>query len=127
MERNGVPAAPLIAIVDDDQSMLHALVGLVRSAGYDVRGFASAEDFLGCGMVARFACIVTDVQMPGISGIELMRHLAVSGETAPVIMITARHDPGLEERALASGAACFLRKPVAADELIGCLESALGR
>ena len=105
--------------------MLNALVGLVRSAGYDVRGFASAEEFLGCGTVAGFACIVSDVQMPGMSGIELMRHLVASRYAAPVIMITARHDPGLEEKALASGAACFLQKPFEADTLIGCIEKAL--
>jgi FixJ family two-component response regulator len=115
----------LIAIVDDDASMLSALVGLVRSAGYDADGFTSAEAFLGCGSVPSFSCIITDVQMPGMSGIELKQHLAACQCSTPVIMITARHDPGLEERALASGAACFLRKPVAADALIKCLERAL--
>jgi FixJ family two-component response regulator len=115
----------LIAIIDDDQSMLSALVGLVRSAGHDARGFASAVDFLGSGMVTGFACIISDVQMPGMSGIELMRHLAASQSSTPVIVITARHDPGLEATALASGAFCFLRKPVAADALIDCLARAL--
>jgi FixJ family two-component response regulator len=115
----------LIAIIDDDASMLNALVSLVRSFGYDADGFVSAEAFLGCGSLQGFACIVSDVQMPGMSGIELKQHLAACQCSTPVIMITARHDPGLEERALASGAACFLRKPVAADALIDCLERAL--
>jgi FixJ family two-component response regulator len=63
--------------------------------------------------------------MPGMSGIELKQHLAASQHSVPVIMITARHDPGLEERAIASGAACFLRKPFEAEALIHCLERAL--
>jgi FixJ family two-component response regulator len=100
-------------------------VELVRSAGYDARGFASAEEFLGCGAVRKFACIITDIQMPGMGGIELKEHLTASRCPVPAIMITAHHQPGLEERALASGAACFLRKPFAADALIGCLERAL--
>ena len=105
--------------------MLSAVVGLVRSTGYDARGFASAEEFLGCGMVPSFACIITDIQMPGMSGIELKQHLAACQFAMPVIMITARHEPGLEERALASGAVCFLRKPFEGDTLIGCIERAL--
>jgi FixJ family two-component response regulator len=120
-----VPAGTLISIIDDDQSMLSAVVGLVRSAGYDARGFASAEEFLGSGMFPSFACIITDVQMPGMSGIALKQHLAACRFSTPVIMITARHDPGLEEKALAGGAVCFLRKPFAGDTLIGCIERAL--
>ena len=72
-----------------------------------------------------FACIITDIQMPGMSGVELKEHLAASQNPVPVIMITARHDPGLEDKAIASGAACFLRKPFDADALIRCLERAL--
>ena len=120
-----MPAGPLIAVIDDDESMRSAVVALARSSGYDARGFASAEAFLACGAVQSFACIVTDIQMPGMSGIELRQQLAASQCSVPVIMITARHDPGLEERAMASGAVCFLRKPFAADILIRCIERAL--
>jgi len=105
--------------------MRTALVGLVRSLGYDVRGFASAEEFLDCGQVQSFACIVTDIQMPGMSGIELQQHLAARQCALPVIMITARHEPGLEERAIASGAAYFLRKPFDAETLVDCIEKVL--
>jgi FixJ family two-component response regulator len=105
--------------------MRSAVVALVRSAGYDARGFASAEEFLASGEVQSFACIITDIQMPGMSGIELKQHLAASQNAVPVIMITARHDPDLEGKALASGAACFLRKPFDADVLIGFVEGAL--
>ena len=120
-----VPAEPLISIIDDDESMRRAVVALIRSAGYEARGFASAEEFLGSGAVASFACIITDIQMPGMSGIELKQHLSTIQCLVPVIMITARHDPDLEGKALASGAVCFLRKPFEADVLIRCLESAL--
>jgi FixJ family two-component response regulator len=105
--------------------MRRAIVALVRSAGYNAHGFSSAEEFLGYSTVQSFACVITDIQMPGMSGIELKQHLTASQSPVPVIMITARHDPGLEERAIASGAACFLRKPFDADALISCLESAL--
>jgi FixJ family two-component response regulator len=115
----------VISIIDDDESMRTALVGLIRSLGYDVRGFASAEEFLRHGRVQSFSCIITDIQMPGMSGIELQQHLTACQYSLPVIMITARHEAGLEERALASGAACFLRKPFEAQTLVSCLESVL--
>jgi len=120
-----VPGGPFISIIDDDESMLSAIVGLVSSASYRVLGFSSAEEFLQYGMIQSFVCIITDIQMPGMSGIELKQHLAARQCQVPVIMITARHDRGLEERALASGAACFLRKPFEADDLIGCIERTL--
>ena len=117
--------APLISIIDDDDSLRRALVRLIRSLGYDVRGFGSAEEFAESGATEKFACIITDIQMPGMSGIELKQLLSTRDCTVPVIMITARHEAGLEEKALAAGAACFLRKPFEADVLIACLERAL--
>jgi len=122
-----VPAAPLIAIIDDDESMRIGLVTLVRSAGYAAQGFASAEEFLGLGPGSSrgFACVITDIQMPGLSGIELKQRLSAELCPLPVIMITARNEADLEERALAAGAACFLRKPFEAAVLIRCLEMAL--
>ena len=120
-----MPVGPLIAVIDDDDSMRSAVVALIRSAGYDAHGFASAEGFLGSGMIKSFACIITDIQMTGMSGLELKLHLTASQCPAAVIMITAHHDPDLEDRALASGAACFLRKPFEADALVACLERAL--
>lgn len=115
---------PLISIIDDDESMRTAVGGLIRSLGYEARSFASAEEFLGHGSDG-FACIITDIQMPGMSGIELKQHLDACRCRLPVIMITARTEPGLEEKALASGASCFLRKPFEAAALIGCLERVL--
>src|SRR5262249_14648633 len=126
-QRPRVPAEPLIAIIDDDESMRNGLVTLVRSAGYAAQGFASAEDFLWLGRDAwhDFACVVTDIQMPGLSGIELKQRLSAARSPLPVIMITARNEAGLAGRAQAAGATCFLKKPFEAAVLIRCLESAL--
>lgn len=120
-----MPAGPLISVIDDDESMRTAIVALVQSEGYDARGFASADEFLRCGNVHGFACVITDIQMPGMNGIELKLKLAACQYPVPVIMITARNEPGLQEKALASGAVCFLRKPFEADVLMGCLARAL--
>lgn len=115
----------LIAVIEDDESVRVAVSSLVRSLGYDARGFVSVEDFLTSDAVAGAACIITDIQMPGMSGIDLKRHLTANGNAVPVIMITARAEPDLEPQALASGAACFLRKPFQAEALIDCLRSVL--
>ena len=123
----GVAQDTLISIIDDDDSLRAALVGLVRSLGYRASGFANAEDFLAADQANASAAIVTDIQMPGLSGIELKERLAADGCAAPVIMITARSEPGLQERAFASGALCVLKKPFAAEALIDCLERALAK
>ncbi|NEV01043.1 response regulator transcription factor [Bradyrhizobium uaiense] len=116
----------LISIVDDDPSMRDALAGLVRSLGYDVRVFPSADAFLESSELGQFACAITDIQMPGINGFELKKQLRLRYEALPVIMITARAEPDLEENARQSGAASFLRKPLDALTLAGCLEKAIG-
>jgi FixJ family two-component response regulator len=115
----------LISVIDDDDSLRAALVGLVRSLGYEVRGFGSAEEFLQADAVRTANCIITDIQMPGMSGIELKRHLTAQQVPAPVIMITARPEADLEAKALASGAFCFLRKPFDASVLIDWVGKAL--
>jgi FixJ family two-component response regulator len=114
-----------IAIIDDDASLCTALVGLVRSLGYRATGYGSAEEYLAADKARETAAIVTDIQMPGLSGIELKQRLSQDGVTAPVIMITARTEQSLRDRALASGAICVLQKPFAAEALIACLEKAL--
>ena len=91
-KRTDVPASSLISIIDDDGSMRNAPVALVRSAGYDAKGFASAEQFLGDGTIESYPRIVTDIQMPGMSGIECKHHVSASQVYVPVIMIIARHD-----------------------------------
>lgn len=126
MRHEGVSQAePLVSIIDDDDSLRAALVGLVRSLGYRASGYGSAEDFLAGGGASESACIVTDIQMPGLSGIDLKQHLTQSGCIAPVIMITARTEQALQDRAMASGALCVLKKPFEAEALVACLERAL--
>jgi FixJ family two-component response regulator len=117
-------ADPLISIVEDDESLRQALVGLVRSLGYRVAAYANAEDFLAAGAGAS-DCVITDIQMPGMSGIELKLRLLADGVTTPVIMVPARAEPALHEKAMASGAYCLLRKPFTAEALIECLDQAL--
>jgi FixJ family two-component response regulator len=127
MRREGyrVASGPLIAVIDDDYSFRSALVGLIRSLGYGARGFESAEEFVDSGHIGSSACIITDVQMPGMSGFDLQRFVTNSECAVPVIMITARTEPGLEQRALASGAICLLRKPFETTLLTDCLKKAL--
>ena len=120
-------ASRLICIIDDDDSLRAALVGLVRSVGYEARGFASAEAFLQSGAIDACACLVTDIQMPGMSGVELKEHLTAQQIDMPVIMITGRPDPSLEGKARAAGAAAFMKKPFDASALIGYLDKALGK
>ncbi|AUX75674.1 response regulator transcription factor [Sinorhizobium fredii] len=113
---------PLISIIDDDQAMRSALVRLIRSLGYVARGFASAEEFIEAGAMPSCSCVITDVQMPGMSGIHLTKLIAARQSPLPVILITARTEPGLEEVALASGAVAFFRKPIDTMAFVECLE-----
>jgi FixJ family two-component response regulator len=116
----------LISIVEDDASLRDAMARLIRSLGYRVDAYANAEQFLDAGAGRGTDCVVTDIQMPGLSGIELKLRLAARGDLTPVIMVTARSEPELHERAMASGAYCLLKKPFTAEALIECLDHALG-
>lgn len=118
-------ADPLISIIEDDESLRQAMVGLVRSLGYRVASYPDAEAFLAADGRERSNCVVTDIQMPGLSGIELKERLTAQGVSTPVIMVTARAEPALKDKAMASGAFCFLKKPFEAERLIDCLERAL--
>ena len=117
-----MPAKPLIAIVEDDDSLRPALVGLVRSMGYDGEGFASAEAFLAGDASTRANCLVSDYQLPGISGLDLAAKLR---QALPFILVTARTEKTVDERAKAQGVLCLLRKPFEADDLANCLRRAL--
>jgi FixJ family two-component response regulator len=115
----------LISIIDDDQSVRTALVRLIRSLGYGARGFSSAEEFVDSGVLQNCSCVITDIQMPGMSGIELAALLSGRQSAVPVIVITALTDAGLEAGALSSGAICFFRKPIDTNALLECLNRAL--
>ena len=117
--------AVMISIVDDDRSIREAARALVRSLGYSAATFSSAEAFLESGWLGETACVITDVQMPGMSGIELQSHLIASGDRTPVILITAFPTKDAQERALGAGAFGFLSKPFSEDTLIACLDRAL--
>lgn len=118
-------AKPMIVVIDDDLSLQKALVRLMRSYGYGAVGFASAEEFIKSDAMQSCACVITDIKMPGMSGIDLKRLMMDRACPVPVIMITARTEPELELSALASGAHCFLRKPIDSNDLIDCLVRAL--
>ncbi|HVJ00570.1 MAG TPA: response regulator [Sphingomonas sp.] len=116
---------PLVSVIDDDASLRRAIMSLVRSAGYAASGHESAEAFLASNEAGRSACIVTDLQMSGMSGIDLKAELDNRVVETPVIMITARTEAPLLAQARASGAACLLRKPFEAEAFIECLDRAL--
>lgn len=116
---------PVISVVDDDASFRRAITGLVRSLGHSVASFGSAEEFLSSDRVRNTACLISDVQMPGMSGIELQNQLLAQGVRLPIIFITAYPEAHEREQALASGALGFLSKPFNEDTLIACLDQAL--
>jgi FixJ family two-component response regulator len=117
----------MISIVDDDESIRNAVKALIRSMGYATATFASAEEFLQSGRLHDTACIITDVQMPGMSGIDLQDHLTTNGHSVPVIFVTAFPDESIRERAMEAGACGFLSKPFREESLIECLDQALER
>ena len=114
-----------IAVIDDDDSFRVALVELLSSLEYESSGYVSAEDFVRVIGGRSFDCIVTDIHMPGMSGLELMKRLTAEGSITPVVLITARSDSQLEAKAAAAGAACLLRKPFEINDLIMCIEGAV--
>lgn len=116
---------PVIAIVDDDASVREATKGLVRSLGYAVVTFASAEEYLHSDRVADTSCLITDVRMSGMSGLELQERLTAAGYRPPIIFMTAFPDEELCARALNAGAFGFLHKPFSDDGLVECLYRAL--
>jgi FixJ family two-component response regulator len=118
---------PLISVVDDDRSIVEAIVGLLESVGYAAAGFVSAQDFLNSPQLRRTACLILDVRMPGIGGLELQRRLAAQNIHTPVIFITAHGDQELSAEVLTTGATALLRKPFSQESLLGALRSALAR
>ena len=116
---------PMISIVDDDESVREATKSLVRSLGYTAATFCSAEEFLESAQVNATACLITDVQMPGLSGVELQDRLIADGNHMPVIFVTAFPDERLRGKAIKSGAVGYLTKPFSEDHLIECIDSAL--
>jgi len=117
----------MIAIIDDDPSVREATDELMKSLGYRAATFASAEDFLQSGRMNDTSCLITDVQMPGLSGIELQSVLIARGNSTPMIFVTAYPEERTRKRALEAGAIGFLSKPFDEARLIEHLEAALQR
>lgn len=118
---------PIIAIVDDDASMRDAFCDLLQSAGYLSRAFGDAKTFLAEHDGGRFDLLITDIRMPGMDGLELQRRLRTLDANLPVIVVTSFDDAATRTRALGAGAAAYLTKPVAAEELFRQIERILNR
>jgi FixJ family two-component response regulator len=116
---------PLIVVVDDDQAVREALENLISSVGFEVKLFASAEEFLDSDTRLQTDCAILDVRLPGMSGPELQQRLAADGQSIPIIIITAQGDDKTQDEAVAAGAIAFLKKPVREEVLLAALESAL--
>ncbi|MDB5653326.1 MAG: two-component response regulator [Tardiphaga sp.] len=117
-------AAPRIACVDDDKSVCEALVGFLKAHGVMADAYPSAEAFLQAPDRASIWCVVSDVQLPGLSGLQLQARLAAQGDRLPFIFVTAFPDERVRGKAVLAGAVGFLKKPVKGEQLLGCIEAA---
>ena len=116
---------PLISVVDDDESVRESLSGLIRSVGFGVMVFASAEEFLNSNHLSDTDCLILDVRMPGMNGLELQRRLATNHLVIPIIFITAHGDEETRVRALNGGAVEYLLKPFSEEALLNAIDAAL--
>ncbi|HCR12426.1 MAG TPA: two-component system response regulator [Desulfovibrio sp.] len=117
----------MISIIDDDEAVRVATESLVRSLGFGASTFASAEEFLKSARLAETSCVITDVHMPGMTGVELQTYLLAQGHHVPMIFITAFPEERTRERVNAAGAVGFLSKPLDGGAMIQCIDKALGR
>jgi FixJ family two-component response regulator len=115
----------IIAIVDDDEALREALGSVMKAAGFVAKTFASAEEFLACDNCDDTACLILDVRLPGMSGIDLQRRLAESDSRLPIIFVTAHGDASLRDSLMRAGAAAFFYKPVRSDALLREIRTAL--
>lgn len=115
----------MISIIDDDESVRLAAASLVRSLGFIASAFESAEDFLKSSNLEDTSCLICDIQMPGMTGIELQDHLIEHGYRIPTILITAFPEERIRKRARETGAIGFFRKPLDSQAMINCIDSVL--
>jgi FixJ family two-component response regulator len=120
-----MPQHTLISIVEDDQPFRESMRKLLKALGYTVEAFSSAADFLASPFLPATSCLVADVQMPGMTGVELHKNLIDAGYEIPTILVTAYPDEVVRNRALKNGVVCYLSKPVDDEHLERCLRSAL--
>jgi len=117
----------VISVVDDDESLRRSVGNFLRSVGFRVETFASAEDFLSSARRENTGCLVLDVRMTGMSGLDLLRHLAAGNVRVPAVVLTAHGDEEMRRRCLRAGAVAFLDKPFHGDALLDAVQTALGR
>lgn len=122
-----MPRTPIISIIDDDESVRVATRSLVRSLGFIAHTFESAEQFLASPRLNDSSCVISDIRMPTMSGVDLQKHLLSQGRHIPMIFITAFPDEGVEARVMSAGAIAFLSKPFYGKTLIDCIDTALKR
>ena len=115
----------IIAIVDDNDALREGMKSLLRSLGYSVSTFGSAVEFLNSEQLSNTSCLITDVQMPGLSGLDLQDRLIAEGHRIPIIFITGHPDDNARARAMKAGAIAFLSKPVNPGHLLGYLDGVL--
>jgi FixJ family two-component response regulator len=115
----------IVMIVDDDDSIRQAVRRLMKSYGFAVETFASADEFLGSDRLAKTSCLILDIHMPGMNGLELQKRVVASGFVVPIIFITAFTDDRARTQAMNAGAAGYLAKPFSDDELLSCIHSVL--
>jgi FixJ family two-component response regulator len=118
-------AKPLISIVDDDEWVRATTIDLLCSMGFAAQAFEQPDDFLNSGDIPRTSCLIADMRMPGMTGLELYSKLVESGHAIPTILITAFPDDKDRARARQSGVRCYLAKPFKDDELLECIRAAL--
>lgn len=120
-----MPGVPLISIVDDDDAVRNSLDDLIRSIGFRTQGFPSAEAFLNSNQARGTACLILDVRMPGMNGLDLQRQMVAANWRIPVVFITSHADDDARARALEAGAVAFLYKPFREEELFNAIDAAL--
>ncbi len=122
---SSLPAVPQVAVIDDDESLCRSLARLLRASGIESTVYHSADEFLGDASRPRFDCLLLDIQLGGMSGIELARRLAGCGSTVPVIFITAHDEAEVREQALGVGCTAYLRKSDPGEAVVDALRRAI--
>ena len=120
-----MPAVPLISIVDDDDSLRNSLDNLIRSVGFHAQGFSSAEAFLSSNQAHDTACLILDMRLPGMNGLDLQRQIVAANWRIPIIFITSHADGDAESRALEAGAVDYLYKPFREEQLLNAIDAAM--
>jgi FixJ family two-component response regulator len=120
-----MPKASLVSVVEDDRFFRDSMRRLMRSLGYSVEAFSTAADFLASHRLAETACLIADVHMPAMTGLELHRRLVEAGYAIPTILVTAYPNEDVRTRALKDGVVCYLRKPIDQEHLMRCVRAAL--